>query len=325
MALRAILFDLDGTLVQTREASWELFKQTNCAFGLGIDDRAAFFDLFEDNFFRALALRCPDPAKFAAVKHHFVDLLRTQYTPPLVPGVADVVRALANRCTLVVLSTNAIAAIRRILTEAGISHCFAHVFAGDVEPDKSVSMRRFLADAGYAVGRHCSPAYDEKNGTTRADGEVVLVTDTVGDVKEARDCGVRAVGVAWGMHAEADLLAAGAEAVAVWPQELVAWLAPESAGAERTACAPAASGCGSAPGEPCTCPPTASVAVVGARVLTAARLRRSRRSQRPANSGFMQRVASRSPPAGSEPDLLATLRRLHPSQEQRTRALEASK
>jgi len=335
MALRAIIFDLDGTLVQTREASWELFERTNREFALGIDDRKAFFDLFGENFFRALAGRCPDPAKFAAVKRHFLDLLRTEYAPPLIPGLADVVRALANRCTLVVLSTNTIATIRRILTEAGISHCFAHVFAGDVEPDKSVSMRRFLADAGYGVGRRCSPAYDEKGGATRQDGEVVLVTDTVGDVKEARTCGVRAVGVAWGMHAEAELLAAGAEAVAVWPQELIAWLLPDGAAAQGTACATAVSACGSALGQPCTCPPAAAVVVpsdvtavtdvsdVGERVFAAGRLRRARRGER-AIPVVVPREATRAPPPAYDPDLLATLRRLHPSPEKRTRALEAS-
>ena len=59
---RAILFDLDGTLVDTRAASWELFSETNLAFALGIDSREAFFRAFEGNFFDSLATMCPDPA-----------------------------------------------------------------------------------------------------------------------------------------------------------------------------------------------------------------------------------------------------------------------
>ena len=295
MPPRAILFDFDGTLVQTREASWELFAQTNREFGLGIEDRDAFFDLFNDNFFRALAARCPDKTKLDAAKHHFLELLRTQYTPPLVPGLADVVRTLASRCTLVVLSTNTIATIRRVLSEAGVATCFAHVFSGDVEPDKSVSMRRFLADAGYGIGRRCSPAYDELNG------------------------------VAWGMHSEAELLAAGAETVAVWPQELIAWLASGEPAPGATACLlppKGACACEGATSTPCACPhePAATAAE---RVAAAARVRRARNSERleeARRTRFWDRsesvLRSEPPPAvprappPSEPELLATLRRL---------------
>ncbi len=215
--------------MQTRESSWQLFEETNKAFALGIDSREAFFGLFQDNFFRALEKRCPDSARLAAAKRHFLGLLRTRYTPEFVPGMADVVRSLAARFTLVVLSTNTTETIRRVLTEAGLAHCFAHVFAGDVEPDKSVSMRRFLGDAGYRLGRRCSPAYDE-GGPSRfeAGDEVLLITDTVGDVKEAAAAGVRAIGVSWGMHGERELHAAGAERVALWPQELCAWILPEA-------------------------------------------------------------------------------------------------
>ena len=39
----AILFDLDGTLVQTREASWKIFARTNAAFNLGVDLAAKIF------------------------------------------------------------------------------------------------------------------------------------------------------------------------------------------------------------------------------------------------------------------------------------------
>lgn len=235
---RAILFDLDGTLVDTRAASWELFSETNLAFALGIDSRDAFFRAFEGNFFESLARLCPDPQRAEAAKQHFMELLRTRYQPALIPGMTDVVRALAPHCTLAVISSNGIEAIRRILVGAGIATCFSHVFSGDVEPKKSVSIRRFLGDQRYAAQRRCSPEYHDggSEAATLNSDDVVLVTDTVGDIIEAKEVGTRAVGVAWGMHTEHQLLSAGAEKVALWPQELVAWLRPSDHDTQSCAC-----------------------------------------------------------------------------------------
>ncbi len=269
--LRAILFDLDGTLVQTREASWALFARTNAEFALGIDTREAFFELFQENLFRSLKRRCAGHPRLDAAIEHFLELLRAQYCPPLIPGMSDVIKALASRFTLAVISTNAIGAIRNILAAAGVAHCFAHVFSGDVEPDKSACIRRFLSDPAYALGRRCSPEYDERNpsGPARAD-EVVLVSDTVGDMKEASGSGIQAYGVAWGMHQERELLGAGALKVALWPQELIAWLVPP--GSEPVSCACAL---------PSSAPAASPASDLDARLQAAAEIRRARRPEVP--------------------------------------------
>jgi phosphoglycolate phosphatase len=222
--LKTLLFDLDGTLVRTREASWELFRKTNEKFGLGVDTPSAFFRLFNQNFYAALDERSVEAA---AVKRHFQELLRQDYHPDLVPGMANVVHALAGHYTLIVVSSNTMEAVRRILLSCDVAHCFAHVFSGDVTPSKLDAISRFLADPSYSCGRRCSPHYEEGTPQRLHDPqEAMLITDTVGDVEEALSAGIRVGAVSWGMHRAEDLEAAGAEFVCIWPEELVAYLKP---------------------------------------------------------------------------------------------------
>ncbi|BBG03735.1 MULTISPECIES: HAD family hydrolase [Pseudonocardia] len=226
----AVLFDLDGTLVQTRIASWTVFSTINDRFELGVDGPEQYFDLFRGNVYESIAKLCRDEAQAAEVKEAFLALLRAEYSPPLVPGVGDVVRRLAGHCTLAVMSSNAMQVMRRVLTDNDLAFCFAHVFGGDVIPDKRAAVRTFLADSANTFGRRCSADYDEIGLRQAPDlASTVLVTDTAGDVRDAIEVGIRAVGVAWGMHSAEELVAAGAEFVALWPQELTAHLLGDAA------------------------------------------------------------------------------------------------
>ncbi len=253
---RAVVFDLDGTLVQTRIASWEIFEQVNRRHGLGVDSPEEFFALFRGNIFASLAERCRDDAHAEEVKQEFLTLLRRDYSPPLVPGMRDVVRRLASECTLAVMSSNAMAVLRRVLVDNDIAYCFAHVFGGDVAPDKRAAIRAFLDDAGSGFGRRCAADYDEGNRRlSPGPSSTVLVTDTAGDVRDAREVGIRVIGVAWGMHSADELTEAGAEFVALWPQEVGAYLLGDDAtGPPTKACATGS----------CAAPPASSVSLSSA-------------------------------------------------------------
>ncbi len=136
------------------------------------------------------------------------------------------------------VSSNATEVLRRVLVGNDVAYCFSHVFGGDMAPDKAAAIRSFLSDASSQYGRRCEVAYDETPAAARPDlATTVLVTDTAGDVRDALDVGIRAVGVAWGMHTAGELTGAGAEFVAIWPQELPGYLLGDTAAAPAGACA----------------------------------------------------------------------------------------
>jgi phosphoglycolate phosphatase len=315
MATRTIVFDMDGTLVQTRAASWDVFQDTARKFELPIRSAEEFFELFRGNFFEGLKALCPDPALESAVREHFLQALRDRYAPRFVPGMRDVVKALAARYPLAVMSSNAMTAIRRILEEEGLAACFAHVFSGEVGASKEAHLRQILDEPSYGNARHCSLSYAEE-GSYAAD-DVVLITDTVGDVREGRSCGVRVIGVAWGMHGVDALRQAGAETVVMWPQELLTSLLPGGeAGAtgDGSACQCTVSGaCRAQPAaRPATPAPAAQLAAPAPAAgwpwpaVASASLRRRRRQL---SNG--RRPAPPDPGRGdADPILAAALRRI---------------
>lgn len=245
MNVQAVIFDLDGTLVQTRAASWDVFKTISDRFGLGVDSPEAYYALFTGNVFAAIRKLCRDDAHAGEVTRAFLEALRADYAPALVPGMAQVIRTLAGHCTLAVMSSNAMQVLRRVLVEANLAYCFAHVFGGDVMPDKRTAIAAFLADGGSGYGRRCLADYDETGqAPSVSPGATVLVTDTVGDVRDAAAEGIRVVGVTWGMHGADALTEAGAEFVALWPQEIAAYLLGDlaAAGPVGTCALPSAGG-----------------------------------------------------------------------------------
>jgi phosphoglycolate phosphatase len=239
-----------------------VFSRISEHFDLGVTRPEQYFDLFRGNVFASIRQLCRDDEHADEVKEAFLELLRSDYTPPLVPGIVPVVRRLAADCTLAVMSSNAMAVLRRVLVSNDLAFCFAHVFGGDVAPDKRAAIRSFLADSGSGFGRRCEADYDEgARGIDPDPASTVLVTDTAGDVRDALEAGIRVIGVAWGMHSVEELTAAGAEFVALWPQEVSSYLLGDSAAETPSgACAiPGTPGDRSAPTGDCGCGCTTAV------------------------------------------------------------------
>jgi phosphoglycolate phosphatase len=243
-----------------------------------------------------LSRLCAEQQNADAVREHFMTGLKERYQPDFVPGMVDVIKALAPHFALAVMSSNSMDTIRRILESAGVAQCFAHVFSAEVGASKQLHLQRVRDDPAYGGVRQCSPAYLETladdlpgqgSGAARGavgvrpalpggDVEVVLITDTVGDIAEAKASGTRAIGVAWGMHSSAALLRAGAERVVNWPQEIIALLLPDGR-PPVGACACAADGSCTVTGSS-TVPARVAQPATGTEV--AARLGRERHARR---------------------------------------------
>lgn len=101
---------------------------------------------------------------------------------PMFDGMRQVIAALADRYTLHIVSSTPTALIREYLERCGMTTFFASVYGMDVSLSKSVKIGMVVTNEQVEL-RNC-----------------LMITDTLGDIREARHAGVEAIGVTWGVH-----------------------------------------------------------------------------------------------------------------------------
>jgi len=201
---KLFLFDFDGVLVD----SLGLYeKSVNvCLERIGmppIASREEFLDLFEENFYGAIAKRGVDVGEFMLAFKAVTPTLDYSLARPfsdLIPVLAE----LKKRHGLVIISSNSSFAIRLMLAKFGFDPYFDDVLGADFNFSK---IEKIL----YAKGHYGT------NG-----GHTFYVCDTAGDVREAREAGVKTVAVTWGWHPRKRLQRARPDAMIETPEDLLA-------------------------------------------------------------------------------------------------------
>jgi phosphoglycolate phosphatase len=200
---KLFLFDFDGVLVD----SLSLYeKSVNlCLEKIGqrpIETREEFLDLFEENFFSAVTKRGVNVGEFMAASKAVTPTLDYDVVRPF-SGLIPVLAELKKRHVLVIISSNSSFAIRLMLGKYGFSPYFDDILAAAFAFSKIEKIR-------YAVDR-CGT-----NGNRS-----LYVCDTAGDVREAREAGVKTVAVTWGWHPRSRLERALPDVIVDDPKKLL--------------------------------------------------------------------------------------------------------
>src|SRR4051794_26159614 len=204
-AVRAVVFDIDGTLLTTGGAgarAWALAFQD--AYGLTAD----ISDYTEDGMpdhdvcrvtFEGVMGRAPSESEIAvlitAYVGHLDDTVAASEAYRVLPGLPGALERLAQDGVLLgITSGNVEAAAHIKLARGGLNRWFTFGGYGSDSPDRGELTRIAIQRGGHILGGRLDPA------------DVLVVGDTPRDVAAAHAAGAVSVAVATG-HFTADQLA----------------------------------------------------------------------------------------------------------------------
>lgn len=197
---RAVLFDLDGTLLESRLSIRDTLNRVLAENRLQPFTRADMDRLIGTPLRGILAERTGDAALIEAMAHRY----RAAYnetgwvTVTIFPGLLDIIHGLRRRGVLVATVTSkGQQETETLFADLGITDLFDCVVGDD-------DVRPLKPDPAPVV------AACEKLGVPPE--AAVMVGDTTFDIHSARAAGAYAVGVLWGIHDRATLQAAEADA-----------------------------------------------------------------------------------------------------------------
>jgi phosphoglycolate phosphatase len=214
---QAVLFDLDGVLLDSRVAIVRCIEHGLRAHGVPVPPAAELERFIGPPLVDAFAeLAGPDLAAacLASYRERYVHSSLEETTA--VPGAREALAEVAAQVPVAVATTKPQAFAEPLCARLGLAEHLRAIAGPQLdapEEVKTVTVARALAALELAPG-----------------ADVPLVGDRRHDAEAARANGLRCVGVLWGIGDEAELRAAGADPIVASPREL-----PAALGLGRTA------------------------------------------------------------------------------------------
>ena len=212
MSLRVAIFDCDGTLIDGQASICEAMEAAFAAHDLPAPPRNEIRRAVGLSLPQAIGRLLPEADRDTRLEltEAYKDAFRGareegRIVQPLVPGIAGLLDALDAAGWLMAVATG--------MSDRGLAHCLAE----NGLTDRFVSLQTADRHPSKPDPSMIAQILSETGAEAQ---DAVMIGDTSFDMLMAGNAGARGIGVAWGYHAPAELLASGAQTVAETPQEL---------------------------------------------------------------------------------------------------------
>ena len=205
--IRAVLFDWDGTLLNSYEADLRAYLSMFHALGINWTERELALH-YSPNWLRVYRAAELPRAKWIEADRLWTRAYKLE-KPPLLAGARHIVRVLARKFNLGIVTSGNRPRVRRQLREFQLVNYFSACVCSE-----DASQRK----------PHPAPLQLALKRLRRAPEHCVYVGDTAEDIEMARRAGVRAIGVLGPFPTAARLRAAKPEVLLNSVQELPQYL-----------------------------------------------------------------------------------------------------
>lgn len=195
---RTLLFDFDGVIVDSFAPAFEASKMI-CPHTTEED----YQRFFEGNINDAVNIPVVHTEDCRRDIDFFEAYIPKMQHVPLVGGMDEVIKTLAEAYRLVIISSTISAPIRELLERFHLEKYFDQFLGNDIHQRKTEKIQMIFDQYAH----HPS--------------ECVFITDTLGDLREAKEKGVGAIAVSWGFHSRETLQKESPFRIVDTPKELI--------------------------------------------------------------------------------------------------------
>jgi phosphoglycolate phosphatase len=197
------LFDFDGVIVDSMELYEETTRRCFETIGKPITkNHEDFLDLFDENFYEAIQQRGVSIEEFNDAVKQVVPTIDYSGVTAF-EGLMPILRELKKNHVLLIVSSNNVHAIMAILSIINFNSCFDEILGADFRLSKVDKIIYAMEKWNISSDR------------------TFFVGDTTGDIKEAKEAGVKTVAVTWGWHTKERLEKTKPDLLIDFPRELL--------------------------------------------------------------------------------------------------------